>query len=74
MIRKFRTVEEMNEAQKPVLETDAERLSERAAGVLAFAAALPGERFRGVHKFRTQDESNAFRLEWMRKRAARRQR
>lgn len=70
MIRKFRTVEEMNAASRPQLETDPHRILELADGLYELAARFCGtrRRFRGVHKFRTLEESNQFRLTWLRER------
>lgn len=55
----------MNEAQRPVLETDPYRALERATSFYQLYRAAFPRGFKGVHKFRTIEESNRFRLEWM---------
>lgn len=70
MIRKFRSIEEMNAAQRPVLETDPVRLLQRVSDLYDLAKAICPGTFTGVHKFRSIEESNAFRLSWIRDRAA----
>ena len=71
MVRKFRTIEEMNTAQPVVLETDPARLVARVTELYELAQKLCPGRFKGVHKFRNMDEANQFRLAWMRERATR---
>ncbi|MEW6280585.1 MAG: hypothetical protein AB1758_18315 [Candidatus Eremiobacterota bacterium] len=67
-LRKFRSVEEMNESQRPSLETDPERLLARIAALFEFSRRFAPWRPVGVFKFRSQEESNAWRLAWTRKR------
>lgn len=64
-VRKFRNIEEMNEAQRPHLETDPRRALEQAASLYQLYRAAFPTGFKGVHKFRTIEESNRFRVEWM---------
>jgi len=64
MVRRFRTVEEMNRAQRPEVETDPLRLEQRIAGLYELARMMCPGLFRGVHKFRTIEEANAFRRTW----------
>jgi hypothetical protein len=73
VIRKFRSIEEMNAAQRLCPETDPERILQRAHQLYESAMEMVGtrRRFRGVHKFRSIEESNQFRLAWMRDRAQR---
>ena len=71
MIRKLRSIEETNEAQRTVPETDPPHLIQRVSALFAFVNAFGLTRFRGVHKFRNIEESNEFRKTWMRDRAVR---
>jgi hypothetical protein len=59
----------MNEAQKPVPEMDPHRKLERIANLYELGKRICPGLFKGVHKFRTIEEHNAFRLEWIRERA-----
>ncbi|MBM3465701.1 MAG: hypothetical protein FJX76_26720 [Armatimonadetes bacterium] len=72
MVRKFRNVGDMD--RLPVLETDPHRLVARVAELYELSRALCPGLFTGVHKFRDMEESNRFRLEWMRARVRRNQR
>jgi hypothetical protein len=69
-VRKFRSIEEMNEAQRPRVETDPARIARRASALFALARAFGLTHFTGVHKFRSIEESNEFRRSWTRERAA----
>jgi len=71
MVRRFRSIEEMDQAQQPVLETDPRRLAQRITGLYELARMLCPGLFRGVHKFRSIEEANEFRRTWIRQRVAR---
>lgn len=69
MLRKFKTVQDMDRAQPVVVETDPVRLVARVTALCELTQAWCPGRFRGVHRFRDMEESNAFRVTWMRERA-----
>jgi hypothetical protein len=72
-VRKFRNIEEMNEAASDRwLDGNDPRLPERIAGHWsAWRGILPVVRPRGVFKFRTIEEMNAFKEKWENARIAR---
>ncbi|MHB2019890.1 MAG: hypothetical protein ACYCW6_23365 [Candidatus Xenobia bacterium] len=63
-VRKYRSIEAMNEDQKPVVETDPHRLLERLANLHELSRRLCPRLYRGVHKFRTLEKHEAFRQAW----------
>lgn len=67
-LKKFRSVEEMNEAQRPVLETDPERLIARLTALFELSRIFAPHRPVGVFKFRTLEEANAWRTAWTKER------